>query len=210
MAAIRVGATRSLSAPIKTATRSRPICRSRAVRSDQLHLILPGAYLGHPNPFRASGSAAGLYVQDGSGTPLPQLPSDFASVIPQSLENFREAFFLAEGTQDGALALSSKSTNGLAEYTFSGAFGGAIAGNIFAVRYGTQSMIRIELADPNGDGVPDSGVVAQEYSLGVGGPIDVLAPSTNDPFFGTLFVSGLVDKRVDQNPGAGRRFGQRQ
>lgn len=166
---------------------------SITTNQDQLHLILPGAYLGHPNPFRASGSAAGLYVQDGSGTPLPQLPSDFASVIPQSLENFREAFFLAEGTQDGALALSSKSTNGLAEYTFSGAFGGAIAGNIFAVRYGTQSMIRIELADPNGDGVPDSGVVAQEYSLGVGGPIDVLAPSTNDPFFGTLFVSGLVD-----------------
>jgi hypothetical protein len=54
-------------------------------------------------------------------------------------------------------------------------------------------MIRIELADTNGDGVPDSGVVAEEYSLGVGGPIDVFAPSTNDPFFGTLFVSGLVD-----------------
>jgi hypothetical protein len=166
---------------------------SITTNQDQLHLILPGAYLGHPNPFRASGSDAGLYMQDGSGTPLPQLPSDFGSVIPQSLENFREAFFLAEGTQDGALALSSKSTNGLAEYTFSGAFGGAIAGNIFAVRYGTQSMIRIGLADTNGDGVPNSGVVAEEYSLGVGGPIDVFAPSANDPFFGTLFVSGLVD-----------------
>ena len=165
---------------------------SITTNQDQLHLILPGAYLGHPNPFRASGSDAGLYMQDGSGTPLPQLPSDFASVIPQSLENFQEAFFLAEGTEDGALALSSKSTNGLAEYTFSGAFGGAIAGNIFAVRYGTQSMIRIELTDTNGDGVPDFGVVAEEYSLGVGGPIDVFAPSTNDPFFGTLFVSGLV------------------
>jgi hypothetical protein len=53
-------------------------------------------------------------------------------------------------------------------------------------------MIRIKLADPNGDGVPDSGGIAEEYSLGVGGPIDVFAPSTNDRFFGTLFVSGLV------------------
>ena len=163
---------------------------------DQLHVLSPGGtfgtYLGHPNAFRASGADAGLYVRDGSGALLPLLPTDFESLIPADLEDIDQAFFLAEGSADGAIAVSSKSTNGIAEYTYDGAFGGAIAGNIFAVRYGTQSMIRIELTDVDNDGVPDSGVVAEQYPLGVGGPIDVFAPQSGDPFFGTLFVSGLV------------------
>ncbi|MBK0398732.1 cadherin-like domain-containing protein [Limibaculum sp. M0105] len=159
---------------------------------DQLHLIVEGAYFGHPNPFRASGSLAGLYEQDGSGTPLAQLPSDFDSLIPQFMLDIQEAYFLKEGTQDGAIALSSKSTNGIAEYTFAGAFDGDLVGDILAVRYGTQSMIRIQLVDNDGDGVADSGFKVEEYSLGVGGPIDVMAPRPDEPFHGLIFVSGLT------------------
>ena len=35
------------------------------------------------------------------------------------------------------------------------AFDGAFAGNIFAVRYGTNSLIRLQMTDADGDGVPD-------------------------------------------------------
>lgn len=159
---------------------------------DQLHLITPGAYFGHPNPFRASGSDAGLYKQDATGTPRAMLPSDFDTLIPAELEDIRQGRFLREKIEDGALVLSSKSTNGLAEYTFTGAFEGALAGNIFAVRYGTQSLIRIQLSDANGDGIPDGGSVVEEYALGVGGPLDVLAPRPGQPFHGVMFVSGLT------------------
>jgi hypothetical protein len=158
---------------------------------DQLHLLVEGAYLGHPNPTRASGSAAGLYQQDSSGTPLPDLPADYADVVYAT--DPRQGYFLREGVEDGAVALSSKSTNGLAEYTFRGAFDGEAAGDIFAMRYGPGTMIRIKLTDADGDGLPESGVTVEEFDIGVSGVLDVLAPRVGQILYGGLLVSGLSE-----------------
>lgn len=175
------------------ATNLPTLAGSITTNQDQLHLVVEGVYMGHPNPTRASGSDAGLYQQNASGIPLPQYPTDYASVVPESMQDPAQGFFLAEGTADGALALSSKSTNGLTEYTFAGAFGGEAAGDIFAVRYATNSIIRIKLSDTNNDGIPDTGVQLDEWALGIASPLDVHAPTAGQILFGTLLVSGLTE-----------------
>ncbi|MET0428031.1 MAG: calcium-binding protein [Microvirga sp.] len=150
---------------------------------DQLHLVEEGAYLGHPNPIRASGGAAGFY--DSSGTRLAD-PVDVATVVP-GLDP-REGVFLKEGSQDGALFLSSKSTDGLTQYTYAGYNNGELVGNIFAVRYAADSMVRVVLHDQNGDGKPDS-ATGETIALQATTPLDIIAQGADQPFAGTLWVA---------------------
>lgn len=162
---------------------------------DQIHLITEGAYLGHPNPFRAVGHYAGLYVQDETGTPLSQLPSDFDTLYPEELQNIQEGEFIAEG-QDGALGLFSKSNNGLAEYTFDGAFNGNLEGDIFTARFGTGQIVQWNVVDSNDDGIPDQLNRGKNFNTIAGAPIDILAPKEGQANFGVMYVSTLTETGI--------------
>lgn len=109
---------------------------------DNLHLVTPDFYAGHPNPIYASGAAAGLYwVDTSSGSPVVKqltdpsdpnndpttleddLPSDWDE-IAGGLTHPEAGVYLSPGTNpygtdkgaDGSLVTINSSSNGLAEY----------------------------------------------------------------------------------------------
>ncbi len=136
---------------------------------DGLHLISgPGYYGGHPNPTRGSMS----------NTFNPSNPQS-----PVASENPTECVFEAPGS-NGAMALFSSSTNGIAEYTASN-FSGEMQGDLLVVSY-NGVVSRIEL---NAAGDELAAPVSSLFSgFGVN-PLDVVALSDSDIFPGTVWVA---------------------
>ncbi|WP_376694907.1 choice-of-anchor D domain-containing protein [Wenzhouxiangella sp. EGI_FJ10305] len=137
-----------------------------ATHGDNLHLITgPGYYGGHPNPTRANRSNT----------------FDGLSPIPEGLENPVECEFLIPGVEDGALAVNSASTNGLAEYTASN-FEGQMTGNILATAY-DGTVMRFSL-NSSGDQV----IEQNDLFTSLEGPLGVTAQGDDEPFPGTIWV----------------------
>jgi hypothetical protein len=146
---------------------------------DQLHLISPGSYGGHPNPTR--------------GNYNNTFNSDNQHPVPSSMVNPAECNYDKPGT---ALTTFGASVNGLAEYTAS-KVSGAMQGNLLAARWdfrgtGGSAIYRIQL-DSSGTQVSstptplfDSALLAK---VGVTSPLDVIAQGDTDPFPGTIWVA---------------------
>jgi uncharacterized repeat protein (TIGR01451 family) len=145
-----------------------------ATYGDNLHLITgPGYYGGHPNPTRAnrSNTFGGL------------------SPIPEGLENPGECEFLIPGVEDGALALNSASTNGLAEYTATN-FDGQMTGNILASAYDGK-VLRFSL-NSSGDQV----IEQNDLFTSLGGPLGITAQGNDEPFPGTIWVGQFFNGKI--------------
>ncbi len=175
---------------------------------DNLHYVSgPGfgpIYGGHPNPIRANPAGAGLYRRDNSNQEVFELnPTTDWPPVPVSLANPVEGDFRNPGVDDGALWTWGSSTNGLAEYTATNFFGGAITGDLLAASF-DGSIYRIELS-ANGQSTTN----VQAFASGFGSvPLDVTAQGTGDIFEGTVWAVTYVTGNVtvfepDQPPDDG-------
>ena len=145
-----------------------------ATHNDNLHLITgPGYYGGHPNPTRANRSNT----------------FDGLSPIPEGLENPIECEFLIPGIEDGAIALNSASTNGLAEYTATN-FDGQLTGNIIATAY-DGNVLRLSL-NSSGDQVIEQNVLFTSLS----GPLGITAQGDDGPFPGTIWIGQFFNGNI--------------
>jgi|GEM_PF-616703 len=154
---------------------------------DNLHYITgQGYYAGHPNPVRAN--PEGIY---GVG-------NEADSPVPYALANPVECDYRVPGSQDGALAVWSTSTNGLAEYT-AGNFSGEMQGDLLTVSY-DGNVYRMK---PNGSGDAlidlDTGS-SNDYEALFGGfgivPLDVTTQGDTDIFPGTIWVAVFVNQTI--------------
>lgn len=146
-----------------------------ATYGDNLHLITgPGYYGGHPNPTRANRSNT----------------FDGLSPIPEGFENAFECESLIPGVEDGAIAMNSASTNGLAEYTATN-FSGQMTGNILATAYDGK-VLRLSLNN-SGDQVIDQ----NDLFTSLNGPLGVTAQGDDDPFPGTIWIGELFNGKIN-------------
>jgi hypothetical protein len=120
----------------------------KALDQNSLHHITgEGYYGGHPNPVRASGYAAGLWSSPGVGMTGAQqlsgtgLPADWTSVVDPSLVDPRQGDYREGGFTEGSVDSGPGSINGLAEYTSSHAFGGALDGAVLATKLSGQLYV---------------------------------------------------------------------
>jgi Ca2+-binding RTX toxin-like protein len=183
--------------------------------TDQLQDIsVRGVYAGHPNLIRAFGEAAGLLSSPAAGTtnavlrPSDQLPVDFATAVPQSLRDPRQALYLQGGVADGAVDSGTGSINGLAEYTSSalisdGAGGtDSIRGAIIATSYAGQLIIIDRYADGDGDvefhtNANGQAVADNKQVIALGGhPLGIDAVGDQGVFPGTIWVTNLATDTV--------------
>lgn len=136
---------------------------------DGLHYIKnKGYYGGHANTTR--GSKSNKF--NGSN---PQSPIEGNA-------NGEECDYKIPKSQNGALTLFDKSTNGLDEYTASN-FGGAMKGDLVAAGFG-KFVFRIVL---NNAGTAVTSKETLFNNLGTV-PLDIVALGDNDPFPGTIWV----------------------
>jgi hypothetical protein len=158
---------------------------------DNLHLITGrGFYGGHPNPIRANPTGAGWFHFDnsqpaGSQAVYSLAPTSDWPSVPPSLANPVEGDFRQPGTEDGALMISSSSTNGLTEYVATN-FSGAMQGNLIAACYDGR-VLRIAL-NSSGTAVTNG---TEVLASGFGSlPLDVTAPDPGHgaPFLGTIWI----------------------
>jgi hypothetical protein len=142
---------------------------------DNLHLVTPGFYGGHPNPTRAN-------INNTFNDSNPQSPV-FAS-------NPIEGTHLDAGSEDGALLLFSNSTNGLTEYTASN-FGGGMRGNLITASFDNH-IYRVVL---NATG---TAVVQSETLFNSVGtvPLDVTAVGDTGPFPGTIWAGDYLQGTI--------------
>lgn len=141
--------------------------------ADNLHLVPPGFYAGHPNPTRA------------------RTANTFNATNPQSpvaADHAIECDYLPPGVPvalggDGALATWNFSTNGLTEYRGSN-FGGQMQGDLLAATFNnTIERVRLNAAG-------DSAALVQSLFTNVGVvPLDVTAQGDADSFPGTVWVA---------------------
>lgn len=135
---------------------------------DNLHLLTPGGYGGHPNPVR--GSKANTFNASNPQSPI-EVPAD-----P------RECEYQQPG-QDGSLTSIGASTNGMAEYTASN-FANAMKGDLLAVTINNQ-LFRVEL---NGDG---TAATSKEpiANLPTSASLPLTAQGDAGPFPGTIWTA---------------------
>ena len=164
---------------------------------DNLHLVsAPGLspiYGGHPNPIRANPGGAGLYwFNNLTGTATFSLnPTADWPPVPLSMANPVEGDYRNPGVNDGALLTFSSSTNGIAEYTATTFFGGALTGELVTALY-DGSINRIRL---NGDGT--QALSNEVLASGFGGnPLDVICQGDNSIFPGTIWVAAYGSSTI--------------
>ena len=156
---------------------------------DNLHLVSkPGMgpiYGGHPCPIRANPSGAGLYYRNSANQAFFDLnPTVDWPPVPVSMANPIEGDYQNPGVDDGALYTWTTSTNGLAEYTASNFFGGAMVGDLLTASF-DGNIYRIEL---NEDGTQVLNV--ESLAAGFGStPLDVIAQGTGEIFEGTIWAA---------------------
>jgi hypothetical protein len=138
---------------------------------DTLHYIpAAGYYGGHPNPTRAN--PANLFAGQ----------SPVGAAHPVECE-------ARHGKESGALTTFPASTNGLVEYR-SGAFGGAMAGNLLTASFDNR-IYRLRLR-------PDGRMSRKEIlfdDVGMG-PLDVTAQGDGEVFPGTIWVGDIADGSI--------------
>lgn len=135
-------------------------------QEDTLHHVdRAGYYGGHPNPTRANPA------------------NRFAGQSPVTEPRPVECRFLP-GWRSGALTTFPASTNGLAEYR-SGAFGGALAGDLLAAGFDNR-IYRLDLR-------PDGGLARKEILFEDVGevPLDVTTRGDGEEFPGTIWVGDV-------------------
>ena len=152
---------------------------------DGLHFITgPGYYAGHPNPIRANPAGAGWYWFD-NATGLghfEQNPTVDWPPYPVSMANPIESDYRNPGVNDGSLYSWGHSTNGMAEYTSTAFFNGAMAGNLLAACW-DGGIYRIELNEA-GNAVTQ---VTKMFTGFGDTPLDVVAQGDGQIFAGTIW-----------------------
>lgn len=140
------------------------------------HIKNKGYYGGHPNPTRGS-------KNNKFNNSNPQSPIEGSA-------NSEECDYKIPKTQNDALTLFNKSTNGLDEYTASN-FGGAMKGDLVAAGFG-KFVYRLSLNNA-GTAVTSK----EELVTDVGNvPLDIVAQGDNDPFPGTIWVVDNQSKDI--------------
>ena len=155
---------------------------------DNLHLVYkPGMlapiYGGHPNPIRANPVGAGLFWKDANGEQFQTNPTTDWPPVPVGMADPIQADFKNPGVNDGALATFNSSTNGITEYTSTGYFGGAMAGNLLVASL-DGTIRRIQLST-DGTQVTSNTVLATGFGQM---PLDVIAQGDIDVFPGTIWT----------------------
>ena len=145
-----------------------------ATLEDNLHLVTPGFYAGHPNPTRASTTN----TFNGSN---PQSPVPAANPV--------ECSYIPPGS-DGSLVQWSTSTNGLTEYRATN-FGGALTGSLLTVSF-ANTLTRVAL-DAEGDAATT--VETLFSNIGVT-PLDVTAQGDGEIFHGSIWVADYVEGTI--------------
>ncbi len=152
---------------------------------DGLHFVSRrGSYGGHPVPIRANPAGAGWYWFDNATNQshFELNPTVDWPPYPVSLANPIESDFRNHGVDDGSLYTWSGSTNGMAEYTSTAFFNGAMAGNLLAASW-DSGIHRIELTE---DGTAVTRVT--KIFSGFGNlPLDVIAQGDGQIFPGTIW-----------------------
>ena len=145
------------------------IAEGGSTYKDGLHYIKQkGYYGGHPNPTR--GSKANKFNNSNPQSPI------------EGSANGEECDYKIPKSQDGALTLFDKSTNGLDEYTATN-FGGAMKGDLVAASFG-KSIYRVTLNDA-GTKVTSKNTIGG--SVGTV-PLDLDALGDDQPFPGTIWI----------------------
>jgi hypothetical protein len=152
---------------------------------DGLHFVTRGSYGGHPVPTRANPAGAGWYWFDNATNQSHfQLnPTVDWPPYPVSMANPIESDFRNHGVDDGSLYTWGGSTNGMAEYTSTAFFNGAMAGNLLAASW-DSGIHRIELTE---DGTAVTRVTKIFSGFG-NTPIDVIAQGDGQIFPGTVWA----------------------
>ena len=152
---------------------------------DGLHFITgPGYYGGHPDPIRANPAGAGWYWFDNATSQghFELNPTVDWPPYPVSMANPIESDYRNPGVNDGSLYTWGHSTNGMAEYTSTAFFNGAMAGNLLAACW-DSGIYRIEL---NEDGNAVTRVTKIFSGFG-DTPLDVIAQGDGQIFSGTIW-----------------------
>ena len=102
---------------------------------------------------------------------------------PVSMANPVEADFRNAGVDDGAMYTWNGSTNGMAEYTSTAFFNGAMTGDLLAASW-DSGIHRIELSD---DGTSVTRVTKLFTGFGQN-PLDVIAQGDGQIFPGTIWA----------------------
>ncbi|PEN12830.1 hypothetical protein CRI94_12560 [Longibacter salinarum] len=146
---------------------------------DNLHLVTAGYYGGHPAPVRGN-DEAGLYLNGAWLEPGdPQLPSDWAEVVPTA--NPIECDYRSAGDDDGALATWHKlSVNGIAEYLAQGNLQGDLM--LASLNDGTIKHVDV---DASGTGV----VTTSNLASGLSAPLDLTITGDDSPYPGVIWVA---------------------
>lgn len=146
---------------------------------DQLHLVTPGFFGGHPNPTRAN------------------INNTFNGVSPVALvgANPIECNYYSPGDggnppQDGALATFPGSTNGIVEYTASN-FGGAMQGDLLLASF-TSTIYRVQLSP---DGTQAANVATFAANVG-SGTLNLTVQDDNQVFPGTVWAVNIFSGTV--------------
>ncbi len=168
---------------------------------DALYLVTEGLYAGHPNPVRASGPDAGLFIP-GTTTPVPVLPADWDDVLAgfdATTSPFAdEAFFLNNGSvEDPAILSYPSSVNGIDQYEasfFDRAIENALILSRFTFSGSSNSDIIIIETDVSGEVV----VSQQTFDIGgtFGGGLGLTTLGDDGPFPGTIWVAGQISNTI--------------
>ncbi len=181
---------------------------------DNLHIVEPGTYGGHPNPTRASGEAAGLWSGQGGGlsenvqlTPVgdpandpgtvwDDLPVDWNTITGGNTNPIEGVYFGPDGSpgpQDESLFTINSSSNGLTEYTADNIGDGGPNVEYLAVASFNGNVTLMEIQT---DGTAAGSTVTDTQTISVGGtPLDVTAlgnggiPGSGGVGAGAMFVT---------------------
>jgi hypothetical protein len=142
---------------------------------DQLQLVTPNFYGGHPDPTRANRA----------NTFDPKNPQS-----PVSVADPRQGDYLVPGVQDGALTTFSNSTNGITQYTAS-TFSGAMKGDLLAASLDNT----VYLIGLNSAGTAIASKQALFKNVG-SAPLDVTTQGDSGAFPGTIWVADIATGQI--------------
>jgi hypothetical protein len=155
------------------------VAQAESGEIDEVHLVTPGYYGGHPNPTRAN----------------PDDPDTIAlfggNVAPGSADRPNECDYQGLLQASGAFASVGPSTNGITEYTASN-FSNVMKGDLLAAGFVKNEIVRLEL---NASGTDDTSNTALFSNVG-SHPLDVTTQSDGDVFPGTIWVAAIGDDDV--------------
>jgi hypothetical protein len=163
---------------------------------DNLHLVYKEGmkepwYGGHPTPIRANPASAGLFWKNKEGEHFSLTPTVDWPPVPVEMANPIESDFRGPGIDDGYLSTFDHSTNGLTEYSATGFFDGAMAGDLVAASF-NGAIYRTKL-NKAGTRVLFQEVLAEGFAFL---PLDVVAQSDNDVFPGTIWVADFQGNSI--------------